>query len=109
LPIFDKSSMIFQQDNARCHVSNSTQKWLANKKIDTLDWPALSCDLNIIENVWGIMTKRLYAKNHYFDNLASLKGAVMREAEKISEETIKSLYKSFFGRCMKVFKKDGKF
>ena len=51
LPNFDKSKHIFQQDNATCHVSKSTFQWLNDNEINFIEWPALSCDLNIIENI----------------------------------------------------------
>ena len=50
---------LFQQDLASCHTSKSTTKWLKEKDITVLPWLANSPDLNPIENLWGIMKKRL--------------------------------------------------
>lgn len=36
----DLRNIKFQQDNAPCHKSNVTMKWMAKNKIQLLDWPA---------------------------------------------------------------------
>jgi len=59
---------IFQQDNAPIHASKETKTWLDLKKINLLEWPAYSPDLNPIENVWGIMARRVYANGKQYTN-----------------------------------------
>ena len=55
---------ILVRDNAPAHVSEATQQFIKEKKINELkDWPAFSQDLNLIENVWGIIKMELEKKD----------------------------------------------
>lgn len=48
----------FVQDNSGVHRARIVQNWLAQQpNLRTLNWPAKSPDLNVIENVWGIMVQ----------------------------------------------------
>lgn len=51
---FVKSEFKFMHDGASIHRSKLTREWLAKNKIDTIQWPPNSQDLNPIENIWGI-------------------------------------------------------
>ena len=50
---------IFMQDNASIHKTSVVIDHL-NKRVDTLPWPALSPDLNPIENVWSQMQRKMH-------------------------------------------------
>ena len=62
-------SWIFQQDNAPIHTAKIAKEWFTNKNVTVLQWPAKSPDLNIIENVWGHLSRVLYENVKQYDSL----------------------------------------
>ena len=50
---------IFMHDNAPCHTARRVKQDLAEENIDVVDWPALSPDLNPIENWWHIIGEQV--------------------------------------------------
>ncbi|GBM72128.1 hypothetical protein AVEN_210159-1 [Araneus ventricosus] len=60
------SSCIFQQDNAPIHVSKSSWEWCLDNGAHVMEWPALSPDFNPHENVWGILSRAVYASGRHF-------------------------------------------
>ncbi len=63
LPSADKlygdANFIFQQDLAPAHTAKGTKSWFNDHGVTVLDWPANSPDLNPIENLWGIVKRKM--------------------------------------------------
>ena len=51
---------VLQQDNCSVHVSSKTLESLEGAGIEVLLWPSRSPDLSLIENVWEMISSRLY-------------------------------------------------
>jgi hypothetical protein len=68
---FEERDYLLQQDNCSIHVSKATKTYLKSAKINTFDWPAMSPDLNIQENVWKIISDLVYDQKQY-DSVDSL-------------------------------------
>ncbi len=72
--LFKDADFIFQQDLAPAHTAKSTQRWLNDHGVSVLDWPANSPDLNPIENLWGIVKRKM--RNKRPKNADELKATV---------------------------------
>ena len=63
LPSADKlygvADFIFQQDLTPAHTAKGTKSWFNDHGVIVLDWPANLCDLNPIENLWGIVKRQM--------------------------------------------------
>lgn len=107
LYIHQDESWIFQQDNAPIHKSRSTKLWFAEHFIQVLDWPACSPDQNPIENLWGLLVRKVYEDNRHFETIEELKLAIQHAWEEISSETINSLVRSMPNRILAVAENKG--
>ena len=102
------ADFVFQQDNAPVHVAGSSKDFFKNRKIPLLEWPPYSPDLNIIENLWGIISKRVYRDGKEYLTPDELWESVSEEFIAISTETIQKLYKSIPKRLVSCLEMKGK-
>ena len=76
--VFGGSDWIFQQDNAPVHRSKVNITWFKSQKINVLPWPLLSSDLNLIENVWGLLARKVCGEGMQFRTREQLKTAILK-------------------------------
>ena len=101
--------ILFQQDNAPIHCSNFTKNYLRNENIITLPWPANSPDLNIIENVWSVLSQDIY-RDGELKNLYELESRIAQAVKDFNEkrkEYVDNLYDSIRRRLISVIVKRG--
>ncbi len=60
--LFKDADFIFQQDLVNAHTAKSTKSWLNDHGVVVFDWPANSSGLNPIENLWGIVKRKIRNK-----------------------------------------------
>ncbi len=99
----------FQQDNSSIHNSHLIATWLTQNLDWINDWPAHSPDFNIIENVWGIVSSKIYANFRQYRTTDELKEAILQAWNEIPMETIQALYSSMPERIQNVIEARGRF
>ncbi len=72
--LFKDADFIFQQDLAPAHTAKSIKSWLNDHGVVVLDRPANSPDLKPIENLWGIVKRKM--RNKRPKNADELKATV---------------------------------
>lgn len=98
---------VFQQDNASIHRSNYTKFWMEQNGVVVMDWPAKSPDLNIIENVWGVLARKVYKNARQFSDVERLLECVVECWNEISDDYLRTLYGSIPARLMDVLLRKG--
>ena len=104
---FSDENTIFMQDNASIHRSNSTMAWLENHNIPVLQWPTRSPDMNPIENMWGELTRLVYANGKQYQNVLELQNGINTALGEIDINYINNLYKSLPRRMEAVLQAEG--
>lgn len=105
--IFGPLPWTFQQDNAPIHTARVVKSWIQEQNVTLMEWPPYSPDLNIIENVWGWMTRKVYESGRQFEDIQSLTDAINTAWREVSLNYLKSLYDSLTDRIYEVISKNG--
>ncbi len=109
LPSADKlygdADFIFQQDLAPAHTAKGTKSWFNDHGVTVLDWPANSPDLNPIENLWGIVKRKM--RDTRPNNADELKATVKETLASIPPQQCHKLITSMPRRIEAVIKAKG--
>lgn len=98
---------VLMHDNARPHVANRVREFLAEANIPTLDWPALSPDLNPIEHLWDQLKRRVRERKPAPQTVPELRIALTEEWERLPQENIVNLIRSLPNRMNAVIRARG--
>jgi transposase len=103
------TDFVLQQDNAPPHRAASTLAVFQEAGIRTLPWPALSPDLNPVENVWSLLARRVYADGRHYDSEHALWNAVQTVAKLIPVETVRDLVHGVPHRLTALLERHGEY
>lgn len=59
-------NLIYQQDNAVVLTAKVVNIFFKDRNVEVLDWPAISPDLNPIENLWGVLSRKVYRNGRQY-------------------------------------------
>ncbi|GBM74221.1 Transposable element Tc3 transposase [Araneus ventricosus] len=97
-----------EYDNAPTHTSSATKNYLNSKNVTVLEWPPMSPDLNQIENVWGIMSRKAFGNGGQFYSVNALKISIESAWYNLEPEILQTLIISMEKRVYDVLLKNGK-
>ena len=96
---------VFQQDNDPKHTSRKARQWFQDNKVEVMEWPAQSPDLNPIENLWADVKKAV--SNSNLRNTNQIWGVVQSALISIPAERCEGLVESMKHRCEADIKNKG--
>ena len=104
IPFYNQHNqqMLFQHDNARPHTANMTRNFLTQNNINTLPWPALSPDLNPIEQLWDRIDRDIRNQVRKPRTIQELTNAVQNAWNAVHQMDIRRLVLSMRRRCTAV-------
>ncbi len=103
--LYGDADFIFQQDLAPAHTAKGTKSWFNDHGVTVLDWPANSPDLNPIENLWGIVKRKM--RDTRPNNADDLKATVKETWASIPPQQCHKLITSMPRRIEAVIKAKG--
>lgn len=99
---------LFQQDKASIHTAKHTKMWLMENGVGIMPWSAKSPDLNPIENLWYILSTRVYANGTQYDSKEALQKAIQKAWDELDvEKDIDTLIDSMPRRFQSVIELKG--
>ena len=103
--LLGKTSIVFQHDLAPWDTSDTVRHKIDKMKLNVLDWPSKSSDLNPIEMLWSILDEKLASEPIY--SKSALINRLQEEWNSIDQELCIKLVDSMPERIRKCLRAKG--
>lgn len=106
---YGEEGYIFQQDNCSVHVSKESKNFFSRRKIKLLEWVAYSPDMNIQENVWSMISEKVYENKQFF-NKENLWQSIQDAVDEINQREkakVRGLFEKYNNRLLTLIKNHG--
>ncbi len=90
---------VFQDDNTRPPPGTKVREFMVQHKIQTIEWPACSPDLNPIERLWDQISRAVRQGMNQHNTLLDLRSYPQEEWNVLPQERIQGLINSMRQRC----------
>ena len=108
VPFFARGrAQVFQQDNARPHTALATQRYLQRNNIATMLWPAVSPDLNPMEQVWAYLKRKINTLPRRPATAHELRREIVRQWNRVPAAFLQRLVASMRNRSRLVINNGG--
>lgn len=108
--IFPENNFVYQHDNCPVHTAGIVTDWMQQRDIQTLPWPSRSPDLNPIENVWGLIVKKVNRTNNFRpENVEELWARIQEAWNELTPDYTRAIINTMPRRLNDVIQKNGAF
>lgn len=96
-------------DRHPCHVSKETQRWMSSHNVNVRLFPPKDADINPIENLWGVLTRKVFVGTTTYKTPDELYKAVKAAWQEVQadKELRASLVGSMTERLQQLVRKKG--
>lgn len=94
-------------DNAPPHRALVVNEFIAQQRVQRMDWPSRSPDLNPIENVWDILQRRVRDNHPPATNIQELFQFLQQEWDAMPQQTLAAVITSMRRRCNECMEANG--
>jgi len=100
---------IFQEDNSPVHKAKIVKDFMIASNICVLDWPPKSPDINIVEDVWGMIAEKVYDGPQFKNNndLIEKINTTILDLTTTRRECLINLYSQIRMRLCQILQRNG--